>query len=201
MNHKEIRNIIYLNLARLYEKDPLQRTQYKQFTFNKDDNFKALEILNELARHNIVDQRQPGVARLTDLGYKLIKPDLEKNHLMHVIDESLNEIYMFDSETLKFVYVNGGALRNIGYSMEEMSHMTPLDIKPTFSLESFTEMTAPLKIKEKEKVVFETVHKRADGSLYPVEVHLQLTRKISKSVFVAIILDISDRKNGTLNKG
>ena len=41
---------------------------------------------------------------------------------------------------------------------------------------------------------FETVHRRKDGSEYPVEVHLQLFADESPAVFVAIILDITIRK-------
>lgn len=118
----------------------------------------------------------------------------EKEHLMHVLEESLNEIYMFDAETLCFTYINKGALYNIGFTMEEMFEMTPLDIKPEFNLLSFEKMIEPLRNKEKEKIIFETVHKRADESQYDVEVHLQLVQEISKPVFLAIILDITDRK-------
>jgi len=46
---------------------------------------------------------------------------------------------------------------------------------------------------------FDTVHKRKNGSLYPVEVHLQLMEKDTEPIFVAIILDITERKQAERN--
>ncbi len=59
-------------------------------------------------------------------------------------------------------------------------------------------MIAPLRKNETNRVVFETVHKRKDGSLYHVEVHLQLLRYENTSLFAAIILDITDRYQAEL---
>lgn len=114
--------------------------------------------------------------------------------LGQILEQSLNEIYVFDAVTLKFVQVNRGARENIGYSMDELRLMTPLDIKPEYSYESFQELIAPLKTGEKEIVIFETIHLRRDGSTYPCEVHLQLDQFGWQGVFVAIILDTSERK-------
>jgi len=44
-------------------------------------------------------------------------------------------------------------------------------------------------------VQFESVHRRKDGSLYPVEVRLQLSSAESPPVFVAIVQDITARKH------
>ncbi len=112
----------------------------------------------------------------------------------HIFEESLNEIYIFDAKTLKFINVNKGARQNLGYSMEELTTLTPLDFKPEFTAEVFAKVIEPLLVGEKQKVQFTTVHQRKDGSLYDVEVHLQLSTFQSVPVFVAIILDITDRK-------
>ena len=50
--------------------------------------------------------------------------------LGRILNETMNEIYVFDAETLKFMEVSAGALINLGYSMEEMTEMTPMDLKP-----------------------------------------------------------------------
>lgn len=120
--------------------------------------------------------------------------EIERARLSNVLDKSLNEIYMFDTETLRFVYVNQGALRNLGYSAEAMSAMTPLDIKPEYTEADFRPMLQPLLRREQEIFVFYTLHRRADGSEYPVEVHLQCVDNAGQRVFLAVILDISLRK-------
>jgi len=120
--------------------------------------------------------------------------ELEHARLLDILDSSLNEIYIFDAETLRFEYVNAGALRNLGYTIEQLRGMTPLDLKPEFTEAAFREMLEPLIRGEKEMHVFCTMHRRADASLYPVEVHLQLAEFNGGRVFLAVILDITERK-------
>ena len=119
----------------------------------------------------------------------------EKRKLLNIIEASLNEIYIFDVNTLKFSYVNEAALQNTGYSSEEARELTPLDLKPEFTENTFREMVAPLLSGEKKILVFQTVHRRKDASLYPVEVHLQIVQTGLERVFLAIIYDITERKH------
>ncbi|WP_435412717.1 PAS domain S-box protein [Psychroserpens mesophilus] len=121
----------------------------------------------------------------------------ERNHLATIFDESLNEIYVFDAKTLKFINVNYGAQKNIGYSLEELKNMTPLNIKTQENETKFRESIDVLFQKKVEKLEFESIHERKDGTTYPVEVHLQLSNLGDEEVFVAIILDITERKNYT----
>jgi diguanylate cyclase (GGDEF)-like protein/PAS domain S-box-containing protein len=114
--------------------------------------------------------------------------------LGRILDDSTNEIYVFDADTLHFVQVNHGGLRNLGYTMEELKTLTPLDLKPGFTRQSFESLLAPLRRGETRALVFEAAHKRKDGSLYPVEVRLQLSQTESPPVFVAIIQDITERR-------
>lgn len=117
-----------------------------------------------------------------------------EERLWHILKESLNEIYIFDSATLKFEFVNDGALQNLGYTPEEILKMTPLDLKPEISGELFREMIEPLQKGQKSRIVFETKHRRKDGSDYDVEVHLQFLAHGGDNVFLALILDITGDK-------
>jgi PAS domain S-box-containing protein len=125
------------------------------------------------------------------------KLEQEKNHLAKIFQESLNEIYVFDAKTLKFINVNHGAQKNIGYSLEEMITMTPLDIKPNYNESLFRKEIEILEKDNIEKIEFETVHQRKSGSTYPVNIHLQRSKLGDKDVYVAIILDITEQKSYT----
>ncbi|MHB8535456.1 MAG: EAL domain-containing protein [Sulfuricaulis sp.] len=114
--------------------------------------------------------------------------------LGRILDNSTNEIYVFDADTLRFAQVNQGGQRNLGYSLEELKTLTPLDLKPDFTKESFESLLAPLRRGETTSLVFKTRHRRKDGSLYPVEIHLQFSRDETPPVFFAIIQDISERQ-------
>ena len=115
------------------------------------------------------------------------------DYLGHILDESLNELYVFDEETLLFLQVNKGGLRNLGYTMGEMSTMTPLLLNPEFSEESFRLLIEPLRTGVTQKVDFRTIHRRKNGTTYPVETHLQHRQHEGRGVFVAIILDLSEQ--------
>ena len=118
----------------------------------------------------------------------------ERTRLLSALERSVNEIYMFDAEMLRFRYVNSGALRNLGYSRAEIESMTPLDLKPEFTADSFREIIGPLLNHRKDEQIFYTKHRRADGTLYPVEVHLQLVEHEQESMFLAVIIDITERR-------
>jgi len=118
--------------------------------------------------------------------------------LNKILEESLNEIYIFDAETLKFIQANYGARVNLGYELDELSNLTPLDLKPEFTKTSFEKLINPLRSGKKEKLRFTTVHRRKDGTLYPVEVNLQLSTFESREVFVAIVLDITEHKQAEM---
>ena len=110
------------------------------------------------------------------------------------VQESLNEIYFFDAETFQFVQANKGALLNLGSTLAELLKLTPIDIKPELTNKAFNKLLEPLKTGIKKKIQFETVHKRRDGSLYPVLVNLQLSTVQPHQLFLAIILDITEQK-------
>lgn len=118
----------------------------------------------------------------------------QNERLGRALDESANEIYMFDAETLRFTQVNRGARENLGYSMDELRGLTPLDLKPQITAQQFDALLAPLRDGIRDQVSFDTVHRRKDGTLYPVEARLHLSRAERPPVFVAVILDTSERR-------
>ncbi len=111
-----------------------------------------------------------------------------------ILDNSLTEIFIFEAETYRFLKANRGAKKNIGYSSEELLKLTPLDIKPEMTLDKFNTLLEPLRDGSEEIIHFETIHRRKNGTDYPVEIHLQLTDYSSKPAFISIILDITVRK-------
>ena len=111
-----------------------------------------------------------------------------------VLDESSYEIYLFDEKTLKFIQVNRGALGNLKYTLNELQSLTPVDLKPDFSQKDFEAILKPLRYGTDDLVTFQTRHQRKDGTLYPVEVRVQLSRAEVRPVFVAVIQDITEKK-------
>jgi PAS domain S-box-containing protein len=90
------------------------------------------------------------------------------------------------------------AQKNLGYSMEELLEMTPIDIKTEFSPEAFNKRIGLLINGERDKIVFETFHRRKNNSVYDAEVHLQMMKYEDEVLFVAVVLDITERKKNEL---
>ncbi|MFQ5644260.1 MAG: PAS domain S-box protein [Thiogranum sp.] len=111
-----------------------------------------------------------------------------------ILGNSFDEIYLFAADSLHFIQVSRGALQNLGYTMREMRELTAVDIKPEINATEFAALLKPLRDGRQERVVFETCHQRKDGSRYPVEVRLQFAAEESPPVFIAIILDIAERR-------
>ncbi len=120
--------------------------------------------------------------------------DKQTRELGKILEESINEIYIFDQKSLKFLYVNKGARENIGYTPKELLELTPLSIKPEMTVEKFLELIEPLKQKKVEKIFLQTIHQRKDGTTYPVDIYLQSTIYEDVDSYIAIILDVTKRK-------
>ena len=110
-----------------------------------------------------------------------------------LLQGSFNEIYLFDAHSMHFLLTSEGAERNLGYSADELNQLTPLDIKPLFTQESFERLITPLRNGEPPSLFFETVQRRKDGTTYPVEVRLQFMGG-EHPAFLAIVQDVTERK-------
>jgi two-component system cell cycle sensor histidine kinase/response regulator CckA len=111
--------------------------------------------------------------------------------LWKVIERSANEVYVFNGDDWRFEYANQAACHNLRYTLDALRKLTPLRIAPGHTRESFAEILQPLIGGAKTRVSFRTVHQRADGSTYPVDVHLQMTRHSKRRVFMALATDSS----------
>ena len=117
------------------------------------------------------------------------------NQFKGTLDRTLDCVFMFDSVTLRFFYVNQGAMSQVGFSEQELLNMHPYDIKPGMPEPRFREFIAPLLRGEQEAITFETVHQHKDGHTIPVEVFLQYIAPPGEHArFVAIVRDITERK-------
>ena len=112
----------------------------------------------------------------------------------NILDHSLNEIYIIDAETFRFVHANHGALENLGYTMEELRGMTPLELNPSRTRASFTELLSPLFHGTQKNLTFTSNHRRKDGSEYPVEVYIETSTLGVRKVLFAIGLDVTERQ-------
>jgi PAS domain S-box-containing protein len=93
----------------------------------------------------------------------------------------------------RFIMVNDAACRNSGYSREELLSMTVADIDPDSAVRRdwarYWHRLPPGRTAQ-----IEAVHRRKDGSTYPVEVHLNRLDLQGRRVILAVARDITERK-------
>jgi len=129
-----------------------------------------------------------------EMALKLHEANIRVGMFEQLFENSLDELYIFHPNSLKFVAVNSAARKNLEYTSEELKDMTPLDLKPEFNLKSFRKLLDPLLSGEQEQVMFETVHSRKGGSLYPVEINLQLFDYEGEKLCLAVVVDLTERR-------
>jgi PAS domain S-box-containing protein len=176
----------YLPLARL--DSGLARVSHGDFS-----------VRIEVFREDELGRLNKHFNRMTEVLNQRRENDRQRAHnlterLGRLLDESSNEIYVFNAQTLRFIQVNRGAQENLGFNFKEFSNLTLLDLMPDHDQKSFDALLDPLKSGERERETFSAVQRRKDGSLYPVEVSLQFSGRENPPVFVAIAQDISERQ-------
>lgn len=125
------------------------------------------------------------------------RKQIEIRRLSSIVENSLNEIYLFHPETFQVEFANRGALRALGRNAEEIPSLTPMDIAPRISREWLAKRTALLLSNQQEMTEFTTVHRRRDGTEYPVWIRLQAVGEGTSRRIAAIGLDMTER-NRTL---
>jgi PAS domain S-box-containing protein len=104
-------------------------------------------------------------------------------HLHEVDDNGLPE---------KFIDVNQVACRMLGYRKEELLGIKPLDL--VAGPHSIPLAGIGQEILTKGSVIFETEHRRRDGSTVPVEVNAHIVVIQGSRMVVSVIRDIRERK-------
>ncbi|HVP96775.1 PAS domain S-box protein [Methanoregula sp.] len=97
-----------------------------------------------------------------------------------------------DGKPGKFIEVNEVACRMLQYTREELLKFGPLDFVNGNHSQPLPEITKDLSTIGYS--IFETEHRRKDGTLVPVEINAHVSSISGKKVVVAIIRDITERK-------
>ncbi len=165
---------------------------HHQFRLLKDDGSATwVEVKGSINRRS--EEGKPlGISGvLIDINDHKIS-ELRDSAFRKIIDESINEVYILDAEDFKFIEVNRGARKNLGYEMDELRDMTPVDISKR-STEEVRETIEEILHQGSDRIELETAHCRKDGSTYPLFLTAQKTEYLGGEVILATGIDITKR--------
>ena len=149
-----------------------------------------IRILETQGRDLIYRGRRGRVVALRDVTERS-----ERDHALRMfrtlIDHSTDAIEVIEPESGRFLDVNLRACMDLGYSREEMLGLDVVKIDPGVTEEGLHRTIRRLRESGAHK--FESVHRRKDGSTFPVEVNLKLVT-LEREYLVSVVRDITDRK-------
>jgi PAS domain S-box-containing protein len=108
-----------------------------------------------------------------------------------VVDHATDALFLFN-ERQAIVDVNQQACESLGYRREQMIGMHPHDFDAALDQASIARIGQ--RVNADETVTFETLHRRKDGSVFPVEVRARQFQHRGHRLRLSLARDITERK-------
>jgi PAS domain S-box-containing protein len=107
------------------------------------------------------------------------------------VDRATDGFFLHD-EHLRVVDVNRQACESLGYSREELIGVYPRAFDARLDEESISRLAR--RVAAGETVTFETLHRRKDGTVFPVEIRTGTFKQAGQPFYLALARDITERK-------
>jgi PAS domain S-box-containing protein len=117
----------------------------------------------------------------------------ESEHRFRVLVEQAGDGFELIDEAGSYLDVNAATLQQLGYTREEMLRLSVFDIDPLLRRERFAQGSQSLWFGSPLRI--ESVHRRKDGTTFPVEVTLSGVHLGGRKCAVTLVRDISERKS------
>ncbi len=111
----------------------------------------------------------------------------------NLINRSNDAIFVNDSQTGHFIDMNDRACTSLGYGRDELLKMGVKDIEVTFPDDRAWQDHME-DVKRLGSLHLEGVHKRKDGTTFPVEISVSHVALGAAEYMIAVVRDISERK-------
>jgi PAS domain S-box-containing protein len=103
-----------------------------------------------------------------------------------------NDIVVMADADWRIVEANDRALQSYGYTLDELRRMKIFDLRAQETRGKFSAQMAA--VQTEGSAIFETIHRRKDGSTFQVEVSSRAVEIEGARYFLAVTRDISERK-------
>ncbi len=121
-----------------------------------------------------------------------VKKAKEVHHRYALLkEESRDSILFINPQDGRIIEANDAAVRTYGYSLKELLSMSIWDLRGVSERKFVAEQ---MKEAKRKGIMFETEHRKKDGSTFPVEVSSKSAAIGGTQILISIIRDITDRK-------
>ncbi|WP_372746361.1 PAS domain S-box protein [Lutibacter sp.] len=130
----------------------------------------------------------------TQLELQKAKEKAEESELLFksLVKQAGDAMYLADFEG-NIIEVNDKAVQNSGYSRTELLTMNAKNLEAEFNKLNKNKSVWN-KLSSKKQVTIETLHKRKNGSIFPVEINIAALKIGDKKLLLGFARDISERK-------
>lgn len=108
-----------------------------------------------------------------------------------LVEQAVDGFFIID-ESGRFLDANQVALNRLGYSRDELLDLRAADVQKKFPAGGFAEVWQQMEMGK--PVTIDGIHQRKDGTQFPVEVRCGLVEWDGKKVELALVRDITERK-------
>lgn len=135
------------------------------------------------------DEHRQGSLRT---GVRAPDPVAGRTELLHFALNRVHEAAFLADRTARFVYVNEEACRSLGYTQQELLQMTVVDVDVDFDFTRWDEVWSALK--RVGSLTIESLHRRKDGSRFPVEINVSQFAFGGEEYNLALARDVTERR-------
>lgn len=116
----------------------------------------------------------------------------ESEERFRVLVEEASDAFFVHDFNGRFYDVNRQACESLGYTRQEILHMGVLDLEQDFDLASAQKLWA--QVQPGQALTVFGHHKRKDGTVFPVEVHLSVFSLQGQRLFLGVVRDITEQQ-------
>ena len=120
--------------------------------------------------------------------------ELSQRRFKALFDNVPEAIFVFDAETYRILDVNQMAVERYGYTREEFTRMTVLEIRPEQEVPVLKRLLAESRPGQRGAVPGEYWHRRKDGTVFPVAIYRQVLEFEGRRIVIAVAVDLTERK-------
>ena len=134
------------------------------------------------------------VSMIRDISkYKTIQEKLKQNESRYkeLFENNPNPMWLYDTQSLKFLMVNQAAVANYGYSYEEFLDMTIKDIRPEEDIPNLLASLNGIDTTINDSNTWR--HKRKDGSIFLVKISSHSIKLNGYVARVIMALDVTEK--------